>query len=418
MLIRCLPVSRTVRIEFINHNLRKFHSLRTVASQSNDCCCCFNQTRSNHRQPNKTKFERCEPLNGTALRIGRSTQANFATIQNRFFSTEPPKTIAEAVKSSVDAIKKTDETEIDLANFQIPNLPTPEEIEALKSIISAADVGLTPWMPTGWLFNLFDYIHKQGVEWPVTIIISTIIIRTIIFPLVVSSRKQAAEMGNTMRDFSDFQKQVDRAQLSGNLMELNKIALKFQNVMNEEKMGQLKQNKFRVLRMPLTQLFLFTSFFITLRKMCYYPIPSLHESSLLWLPSLAEKDPYYVLPIVTSATLFVTLRLGIDTGTLGMTTMNKFQRAIVYVLPIGSLVLTYNFPSALCLYWCTSNFHSLLTAYLLKMKPVREYFEIPEPPKKPAASSKFDITSIIKVKDIIASRFDIVMNNGDFQTNF
>jgi membrane protein insertase Oxa1/YidC/SpoIIIJ len=59
--------------------------------------------------------------------------------------------------------------------------------------------------------------------------------------------------------------------------------------------------------------------------------------------------------------------------------MGKFQKVILYGTPLLSLFITSNFPSALCLYWCTANIHSLATAYILKIDRVKKYFDIPDP---------------------------------------
>ena len=153
-------------------NLRKFHSIKT-ASRSK-----FYFNNQNSFNQNKDDL------------LNNRTKFNLFLNNYRYESTGPTKTLTEAVKSSVESIKQIDSKEIDLSDFQIPNLPTPEEIIMLKSALTANDLGLTYWAPTGLLFNLFDFLHKSGVEWPVTIIASTILIRTLITPIMISSRRQ------------------------------------------------------------------------------------------------------------------------------------------------------------------------------------------------------------------------------------
>ena len=306
MLIRLGRLSEAKSLIICSGNLRKFHSINRPASQ----LACLNGRNG----PNGSKGSD-GPYKRSANFV--FNPAGLAMIQSRFNSTEPVQKMSDAVRGTVEEIKKLDENVIDLSNFQVPNLPTPEEIMAMKSIITATDLGLTWWLPTGGLYVLFDLVHKAGVEWPASIIVSTLMVRTLIWPVMISSRKQSIVLGNFMRKFKKFREEFELAQLKGNIMEINKLSLKYSDLMySPEYKNFMNKSKLGYLKMPLIQGFVFMSFFITLRKMAYHPVPSLYESSFLWLPSLAEKDPYYILPIVTSTTLFLTLKLGIDTGKL------------------------------------------------------------------------------------------------------
>ena len=84
-----------------------------------------------------------------------------------------------------------------------------------------------------------------------------------------------------------------------------------------------------------------------------------------------------------------------------MTDLSKFQKAFVYVLPVASLAITCTFPSALCLYWCTANFHSLATAYLLKIERVRKFMNVPEQEKSEESGKETAMSSILKFKDAV-----------------
>lgn len=92
--------------------------------------------------------------------------------------------------------------------------------------------------------------------------------------------------------------------------------------------------------------------------------------------------------------------------------MGKAQKIMFNIMPIGSLILTYNFPSALCLYWCTANFHSLLTTYLLSFEKVRKYFDLPKTQRpQDDTGKKFNISSIIKIKNAVSLVKDSYKNH-------
>lgn len=307
MLIRLGRFGEAKKLVICSGNLRKFHSINRPASQL-ACLRAWSVPSGSKAEP-AAHHKSQRPTN---LLL---SPANLVLIQSRFNSGEPAKTLSEAVKSSVEEIKKLNKDEIDLSDFQVPNLPTADEIMQMKSNISATDLGLTWWMPTGGLYVLFDLVHKSGVDWPASIIMSTLLIRTLIWPMMISSRKQSIELGNFMRKFKKFRDEYELAQLKGNIMEMNKLAMKHSDMAySPEYKSFMSKNKLSYLKMPIIQGAVFMAFFLTMRKMAYHPIPSLYESSFLWLPSLAEKDPYYLLPILTASTLFMTLKLGIDTG--------------------------------------------------------------------------------------------------------
>lgn len=53
----------------------------------------------------------------------------------------------------------------------------------------------------------------------------------------------------------------------------------------------------------------FISFFIALRKMAYLPVPSLQTGGLLWFTDLTAADPFYILPLAVTGTMFFILEV-------------------------------------------------------------------------------------------------------------
>lgn len=53
----------------------------------------------------------------------------------------------------------------------------------------------------------------------------------------------------------------------------------------------------------------FISFFIALRKMAYLPVPSLQTGGFLWFPDLTAADPFYILPLAVTGTMFFILEV-------------------------------------------------------------------------------------------------------------
>jgi YidC/Oxa1 family membrane protein insertase len=69
---------------------------------------------------------------------------------------------------------------------------------------------------------------------------------------------------------------------------------------------------------------------------------------LLWITDLSVQDPFYVLPVIMGATMFVQQKIT-------PTTMDPTQAKIMLVLPVFMTFLFINFPAGLVLYWLTNN---------------------------------------------------------------
>ena len=52
------------------------------------------------------------------------------------------------------------------------------------------------------------------------------------------------------------------------------------------------------------------STFIGLRKMCNLPVESMSTGGALWFKDLTITDPYFILPLISTATLFYILEVG------------------------------------------------------------------------------------------------------------
>lgn len=232
--------------------------------------------------------------------------------------------------------------------------------------------GLGGWSPVGLLQHVFEYMHiNLGMPWWLTIMISTIVIRTLMFPLVIKAQKNAIRMNNTLPQMQVLQLKMSNARRSGNALEANRYAHEMAAFMKENGIDPLKG-----LMVPLVQAPIFISFFFALRGMANLPVESFKTGGLFWFENLCITDPYYILPLITSSTLYLAIELGGEGGQLpeNMRLMKYFLRA----MPVVIFPFVINFPSAVLCYWVTSNTYSLFQVAFLKLNPVRKYFDLPE----------------------------------------
>jgi YidC/Oxa1 family membrane protein insertase len=92
----------------------------------------------------------------------------------------------------------------------------------------------------------------------------------------------------------------------------------------------------------------------------------LRGASFLWLPDLASKDPFYILPIIMGLSMYVLSKV----GQMGMET-NPQMKMTTYIMPIFMTVIFLNFASGLNLYYAVSNIASIPQQWLLAKERLR-----------------------------------------------
>lgn len=258
-----------------------------------------------------------------------------------------------------------------------PPVPVGDLAEAVKSLAangepSFASYGLGGWSPVGLIQNALEYVHVTlDVPWWGAILIGTICVRLVMFPLVIMSQRNTAVMNNHLPQIQLLQVKMTEARQTGNQLEAARYGQEMVLFMKEKGLNPLKN-----LLVPLAQAPLFISFFMGLRGMANTPVESMTHGGLWWFADLTVPDQYFLLPIITSATMWATIELGVDGGRLeaqNMQLMRYFLRAV----PLIMIPFTINFPGAILVYWCSTNFISLAQVGLLKIPAVRDYFKIP-----------------------------------------
>ena len=70
--------------------------------------------------------------------------------------------------------------------------------------------------------------------------------------------------------------------------------------------------------------------------------------AFLWMPSLSEADPYYILPVLSALSTYITTRQTTDES-------NQQMKMMMYVMPLVIGWMSMNFAAGLVLYWITMN---------------------------------------------------------------
>ena len=187
-----------------------------------------------------------------------------------------------------------------------------------------------------------ERINRTVGNWGWSIIVLTLALQVVLFPLTWKSLKAAAAMKNLQPEIAKLQKRYadDPQKLNAETMALYKT--KGANPLG----GCLPM----LLQMPI-----FLALFNALRNSW-----ELHGATwILWVQDLSAKDPYYVLPIVMGELMFLQSKLNPPAG-------DPTQQKMMMFMPLIFTFMFLNFPSGLVLYWLTNSLVSTVLQLSLK----------------------------------------------------
>uniref|UniRef100_UPI00358F5DBB mitochondrial inner membrane protein OXA1L-like isoform X2 n=1 Tax=Myxine glutinosa TaxID=7769 RepID=UPI00358F5DBB len=234
------------------------------------------------------------------------------------------------------------------------------------------DLGLGGYSPVGVVQNLFEMLHMNaGLPWWGAIAVGTLLLRIIVFPMIVKGQRETVKLTNVMPQMTLLQEHLKESKRSGNMFEYSKA--------QKDLISFMKKNDVNPLRgflVPLVQVPVFLSTFIALRRMAELPVPSLSTGGCWWFQNLAAADPYYVLPVITAVSMMAVMEMAIQQGT--MHSQYVVMTQIFRVLPFVMIPFFSSFPTAIFMYWITSNCISILQVGLLNVPAVRHTLKIPE----------------------------------------
>ena len=210
----------------------------------------------------------------------------------------------------------------------------PKDLDLLK----AQGSGLEQALDLGWfsaiakpLLYVLKYFYKYTHNYGIAIIIITVILKILFFPLTHKSYKSMKEMQKLQPKMLELREKHkdDREALNRATMELYKT----------HKVNPLGGCFPMVVQIPV---------FFALYKALLFSIELRHAPFMLWITDLSAKDPYYVTPIIMGATMFIQQKMT-------PSTMDPMQAKIMLALPIVFTFMFLNFPSGLVIYWLVNN---------------------------------------------------------------
>jgi YidC/Oxa1 family membrane protein insertase len=185
------------------------------------------------------------------------------------------------------------------------------------------------------IFWLLDKIYSFVGNWGWSIVVLTIIIKLLFYPLTAASYKSMAKMKAVTPRMVKI-----REQFKGDKMQMNKALME---LYQKEKINPLGGCLPVLVQIPV---------FIALYWVLLGSVEIRNAPWILWITDLSVPDPFYILPLIMAVTMFIQMKLN-------PTPPDPLQAKIMMMMPVIFSIFFFFFPAGLVLYWLVNNVVSI-----------------------------------------------------------
>lgn len=240
------------------------------------------------------------------------------------------------------------------------NLMLNEMTEEIPKIDHIMDYGIFHVIsyPMNWLINVF---YGWFGNWGWAIVAMTFVVRLLIWPLYRKSYTSMKSMSLLQPKVKEIREKYANDQ--------QKASLEMMNLYREYGVSPLGGCLPMFLQIPI-----FFSFFYVLQTAAEFRgapfIGWVHDLSQMdtvcILPILGYDLPINVLPVVMAVTMLLQMRMTPQVGG------DPMQQRIMKLMPLFFFAFCYYYPSALALYWTTTNLISIIQTWIIRRLPQPE----------------------------------------------
>lgn len=194
------------------------------------------------------------------------------------------------------------------------------------------------------LFWLLNWWHSIVHNWGWAIILLTLTVKAILFPLTNASYKSMAKMRAVAPRLQALKDQYgdDRMRLQQEMMAMYK----------KEKINPLGGCLPMLLQIPV---------FIGLYWALFASVELRQAPWIGWITDLARQDPYFILPSLMAVTMYLQTFLNPPPA-------DPMQAKMMKIMPVAFSVMFFFFPAGLVLYWLTNNILTLAQQYFINKR--------------------------------------------------
>lgn len=217
--------------------------------------------------------------------------------------------------------------------IDVPMYVGPQEYHAM----AAAAPELERTKDYGWvyifstpLFWLLVHIYEIVKNWGWAIVLLTLSVKVVLYPLTHASYKSMARMKALAPKMEKLKAQYgdDKAKLQQAMMAMYR----------EEKVNPVGGCLPMLLQIPV---------FIGLYWALLGSV-ELRQAHFLWITDLSRPDPYYILPVILAITMFLQTFLNPPAA-------DPVQAKMMRIMPLAFSVMFFFFPAGLVVYWLVNN---------------------------------------------------------------
>lgn len=194
----------------------------------------------------------------------------------------------------------------------------------------------------------FSYNITSDVGFPnygLAIILLTVFIKMLLYPLTVKQ----VESTKAMKKLGPQIKLLQEKHKDNKAKQQEEVARLYKETGANPLMGCLPL----LIQMPFL-----TGMFYAIRGFSYVSHPS-----FLWIKNLAGSDPFYIIPVLTALTTYVSSKQT-------MTDASQQNKVMLMCMPLFIGFMSMKFPAGLGLYWLVSNLVQACQQWFLNRKPV------------------------------------------------
>jgi YidC/Oxa1 family membrane protein insertase len=230
-------------------------------------------------------------------------------------------------------------------NFTFNGYIGPKEYKILESInpvlVNAIEFGFFTFVAAP-IFKVLMWLHGLLGNWGWSIVALTALIRIFLYPLTqkgMVSMQKIKEIAPRIKEVQEKYK--------GDPQRMNAAVMEMYKKHGANPLGGCLP---LLLQIPV----FFAIYRVLLNAVELQGVPW-----ILWVTDLSRMDPYYILPILMGATMFLQQRITPSNFT------DPLQEKIFKYLPLVFTFFFFTFPAGLVLYWFVNNLFSIAQQYLV-----------------------------------------------------
>jgi YidC/Oxa1 family membrane protein insertase len=279
-------------------------------------------------------------------------------------------------------------------NVQVNGQDTPEPVPQVAAASSAQPLALRVYVGPkdyddlkkmnpplnglvnfGWLefiaeplFHGLKWLHKYIPNWGWAIVALTLIINMLLFPLRISSYKTTVKMQRVAPEIKAIQERYKKYKLNDpKKAEMNKEVMA---VYSREGINPVGGCIPQLLQFPI---------WIGLYRALQGTIELRHAPWFGWIKDLSAKDPYFILPVLMAASMYLATKM------TPMTATDPQQETMMKIMPLAmvGMFLVIPYPSGLAVYILTSSVIGVGQQWYLNRR-----HPLPAPPARSARGKK------------------------------